>query len=173
MIIIYTGNGKGKTTAAIGTALRSIANRKEIVIVQFLKNGTSSEIKFLNNKTIKQFSNVTIKSFYNKNFTNPKKLTTSDFKKVQKALKFIDDAIKEKPFLFILDEILITLKFKLLNESIILKIIKQCRENNIHLILTGRSITKRLIKEADLVTEMKKIKHPFDHKVKAIKGLDY
>lgn len=173
MIIIYTGNGKGKTTAAIGTALRSIANRKKIVIVQFLKNGTSSEIKFLNNKGIKQFSNVTIKSFCNKKFTNPKKLTTSDFKKVQEALKFIYGAIKKKPFLLILDEILITLKFKLTNESIILKIIKQCRENNIHLILTGRGVTKRLIKEADLVTEMKKIKHPFDKKVKAIRGLDY
>lgn len=173
MIIIYTGNGKGKTTAAIGTALRSIANRKKIVVVQLLKNGTSSEIKFLTNKDIQKFSNVVIKCFCNKKFTDPKRLTKSDITMVKKALEFVDITIKEKPFLLILDEILITLKFKLTKESIILKIIKQCRKDNIHLILTGRGATKRLIKAADLVTEMKKIKHPFDKKEKAIKGIDF
>jgi cob(I)alamin adenosyltransferase len=185
MIIILTGRGKGKTSAAMGTALRAIYNKRKVIIIQFLKTDSSSEIKlFRKFQTMKQpacvpstsagrCDNVTIKSFGKKTLTNPKELTKKDFDLITKSLKFVEKSISQKPFLIILDEILVALKFKLIKESEILKIIKQCKKENIHLILTGRGATKELIKKADLVTEMRKIKHPFDEGVEAIKGLDY
>lgn len=193
MIIIYTGNGKGKTTAAIGAALRAIANKKKVVIVQFLKPGTSSEIKLLKNGTMGQCYNFlpeadppmpkagrpltamaeTIHSFGKKAPTNPAKLTKKDFEIVEKALEFTLTSIEKKPFLIILDEILVALKFKLLIEKQVMEIIRNCKANKIHLILTGRYATKRLIEKADIVTEMRNVKHHFDKGAKAVKGIDF
>ena len=79
MILLYTGNGKGKTTAAIGTALRALANNKKVTLVQFLKPGNSSEIKFL-----KKIPNLTLKSFGKKSLTDPRKLTQKDFILIKK-----------------------------------------------------------------------------------------
>jgi cob(I)alamin adenosyltransferase len=175
MVIIYTGNGKGKTTSAIGTALRAIANKKKVVIIQFLKPGTSSEIRLLkklNNLAIKQFSNLAIESFGKRTLTDPKNLTNKDFKSAKKALEFINISMKKKPFLIILDEILIALKFKLIKEEQVIGIMKKCKANKVHLILTGRGATKRLIKQADIVTEMRNVKHHFDKGAKAVKGID-
>lgn len=173
MIIIYTGNGKGKTTAAIGTVLRAIANKKKVVIVQFLKPGSSSEIKLLNNEAARQWNNLTIRSFGKKAPTDPRKPTKQDFELVNKAYEFTNASIKNKPFLIVADEILVALKFKLLKEKQVLEIIKNCKAEKIHLILTGRGATKRLKHSADIVTEMRNVKHHFDKGIKAVKGIDF
>jgi cob(I)alamin adenosyltransferase len=183
MIIIFTGNGKGKTSAAIGTVLRAIYRKKKVVIVQFLKTSSSGEIRLLKDLTIqplvpRSFSeegsnHLTIYSFGKKTFTNPKKLTEKDQQIINKSLQITNKVIASKPFLLIMDEILIALKFKLISEKQILEIIDDCKKKDIHLILTGRGATKKLIEAADLVTEMKKIKHPFDKGIEAIEGVDF
>ncbi len=170
MIMIFTGDGKGKTSAAIGTSLRALGNHKKVVLIQFLKKGDSSEIKFLKRNSSK---NLVIKSFGKTKLTNPKNLTKEDFSIAKKAINFTNESVSQKPFLLILDEILIALKFGLIQEIDIIKIIEKCKLDNIHIILTGRGATKKLIDNADLVTGMKCIKHPFDIGAKAIKGIDF
>lgn len=170
MIMIFTGNGKGKTTAAIGTSLRALGNYKKVIIVQFLKKGDSSEIKFLKGINIK---NLLIKSFGKARLTDPKNLTKEDFSIARNAINFTIQSVSQKPFLLILDEILIALKFGLIQEKDIMNIIEKCRSDKIHLILTGRGATKKLIDNADLVTDMKCIKHPFEKNKRAILGIDY
>lgn len=169
MIMIFTGNGKGKTTAAIGTSLRALGNLQSATIIQSLKTGKSSEIKFLEKNT----KHLIVKSFGKSKLTDPKNLTKEDYALAQEALNYTKKSVLEKPFLLILDEILVALKFGLIQEVDIIKIIDKCKSKKIHLLLTGRGATKSLIKKADLVTEMRCIKHPFEKGMKAVKGIDY
>jgi len=167
--MIFTGKGKGKTSAAIGTCLRSIAESKTVYLIQFLKSGNSGEVKCLKNFKAK----FKYKSFGKNSFTKPDKLTKKDFDIARKGVKESLKAIDEVPFLLVLDEILITLEFGLTKERDIIRIVNKCNENQVHLILTGRGANENLIELADLVTEMKCIKHPFDKDHEAIKGIDY
>jgi len=176
MIIIFSGNGKGKTSAAMGTSLRAIAHKRKVSIVQFLKPGDSSEIKLL--KTLSKsrssyFRNLTVTSWGKKTWTYPDNLTEEDFLCTDNALRAVKTAVSKNPFLLIIDEILVALKFKLLTEEIIFKIIDDCKKRGIHLILTGRGSTKQLEKRADLVTEMENVKHPFDKGTQAVLGIDF
>lgn len=176
MIIIYSGEGKGKTTAAMGAALRAIQHKKKIEIVQFLKPGDSSEIKFLKGLKKQQprkLKSLKISSWGKNDWTYPNDLKEEDFEATAKALKQVHTAIAEKPFLLIIDEILVALKFHLLDETAIGDIIDQCNENKIHVILTGRGVTNNLIRKADLVTEMVNVRHPFDKGNKAVEGIDF
>lgn len=176
MILIFSGNGKGKTSAAIGTALRALANKKKVSIVQFLKPGNSSEITLLQKLASSRsafFRNLSVTSWGKKTWTYPDNLVEEDFTHTNNALKAVKKAISKKPFLLVADEILVALKFKLLTEEIILNIIKECKKKKVHLALTGRGSTKHIEKEADLVTEMINVKHPFDSGEKAILGIDY
>ena len=172
MIIIFTGDGKGKTSAAITTVLRSLAADKAVSLIQFLKTGFSGEIEVLNKLKSHTYKNISIQSFGSRKLVDPKNLQKDDFDLFNEALIATNHSIATKPFLLVLDEILVALKFKLINEEDLIKIISTCKEKNIHLILTGRGATKKITAEADLVTEMKKIKHPFDQGKKAIKGID-
>lgn len=174
MIIIFTGEGKGKTTTAVGTALRAVERNKKVLIIQFFKSPKfikSGEIEFLKKLN---FDNIQISSFGMKRWLNPKKINNEDHGCFKSGLnKFYKGLINFKPFLVILDEILIALKFGITNEDEIIKLFDKCNKLNIHLIITGRGATEKLIAKADLVTEMKKIKHPYDRGTKAIEGLDY
>ncbi len=171
MVIIFYGNGKGKTSSAIGTVIRALSYGKKVSIIQFLKPGNSGEIKFL--KSLKVKNKLNIKSFGKKTFTNPNKLTNYDFRLVKKAINYTKSEISKKLFLLILDEILIALRFKLIDEKRILNIIESAKRNKIHLILTGAYITKTLVQNADIVTQMKNVKHAYYQGLSAIKGLDF
>lgn len=170
MIIIFKGKGKGKTSAAIGTALRALYHNRKVIIIQFLKTGSSGEMKLLNKYLSK---NLTIHSFGKKAFTNEGSLNKKDYSTVKKAILETSRAIDNKPFMIILDELLVALKFKLVEEGDILNIMKQCRKINVHLIITGRGASKSITNKADLVTEMKNIKHPYEKGIKAVKGIDF
>lgn len=174
MIMIFSGNGKGKTTAAFGIILRALANYKTVFLVQFYKTGDSSEVHFLRRLINKKLAKlIKIKTFGTKEFINPKRLKIKDYNITKNAIKYIYKSIELNPFLLVLDEILIALKFKLITQEEILKIISLCKECKINLILTGRGATKKLINYSDLTTNMRKIKHPYDSGIKAIKGIDY
>ena len=171
MIIIFTGNGKGKTTAAIGQAIRAIGQDKRVLMIQFIKKeGVSGEQKFIKKLKSPKFKIIaTGKGFVS--MPGDKISFPAHKKSAQNGLKLAKRAIKSKKWdLIILDEINVAVDLKLIKAVDVLKILKPIE---IDIIFTGRHTPKSFIKKADLVTEMKEIKHPFKKGIKAVKGIEY
>lgn len=171
LVQVYTGSGKGKTTAALGLALRGAGWGKKVVIYQFLK---SPALKLGERKAIAK-TKLAIKivpvdikwNLYKKN----NKAQVAD--KIDKTCKGIHTvAQKGKYDLIILDEIIYCCWKKLVSLEQIKKIIK-AKQKSVEIILTGRGATKELINLADLVTEMKEVKHPFKKGIPARQGIEY
>ena len=169
---VYTGDGKGKTTAAVGLAVRAAGNGYNVFMVQFLKGGKTGEIESA--KKMAPFFNI---------FRFEKKRgffwTLSDEEKielkeeVQKAYEFCKEALKEeKCDILIMDEIMGALSNKLVSEEQVLELIEN-KPDNIELILTGRNVPKSIIDKANLVTEMKDIKHYFNEGVPSREGIEF
>ncbi|MDO8570828.1 MAG: cob(I)yrinic acid a,c-diamide adenosyltransferase [Candidatus Daviesbacteria bacterium] len=170
MVIVYTGNGKGKTTAALGLILRSSGYGKKILLIQFIKNSFSGELKSL--KKIKGVKVIRGGRGYVGIMGD--KLSLEEHKKVaQKTLKKLSHEIKSGNWdLIVADEILGALTGKLIKLADVLEIIKK-KPENLDLVLTGRGTPKEIINLSDLATEMKEIKHPFKSGKMAKKGIDY
>ncbi|MCX7833273.1 MAG: cob(I)yrinic acid a,c-diamide adenosyltransferase [Ignavibacteria bacterium] len=180
-IHIYYGDGKGKTTAALGLALRAIGAGKRITIIQFDKGGSDefySERRIINFLKDKGFK---INLYSTGNFRIDKKRRfrfeniNSDYEEALSGLKLTKDLIsKGKQDILILDEIISAVYTKLLSKKQVEEIIELYNKNrNFELILTGRKIWKKLKDSADLITQMKKIKHYFDKGIIAKKGIEY
>jgi cob(I)alamin adenosyltransferase len=175
LIQIYTGNGKGKTTAAFGLALRAAGWGKSVVIYQLLK---SSTLELGERKAVKETSlPIKIEAFdiewdMAKSF-NDKTAVENARNKISKICGKIADEAKQKKYdIIILDEIVFCLSKKLADIAWIKNIIES-RDTSVEIILTGRGATDELIELADLVTEIKSIKHPFDKGIKARKGIEF
>ena len=170
LIQVYTGNGKGKTTAALGLALRAIGWNYKVCMVQFIKgNEKIGEIQI----SKKQIPHLSIHQFYNDKKYSIIKPDQKYQKSVIEAWEFFKKILQKNKYdIIILDEINIALHYKLLNINEIIKVLKN-KPQNVELILTGRSAPKKIIQIADLVTEMKLIKHPFYKNIKARKGIEY
>lgn len=167
MIHIYTGNGKGKTTAALGLALRASGCGMKVFIGQFLKGKNYGELVCL-----RKNKNIKVEQFGTKCFVKTKP-AAKDIALAKKGLKKIEGIIASKKFsVVILDEIIIAIYLKLIDVDDVLKIIKTAPKS-IELILTGRYASNKLIRTSDYVTEMKEIRHPFKNKVKARKGIEF
>ncbi|MCE5194219.1 MAG: cob(I)yrinic acid a,c-diamide adenosyltransferase [Nitrospiraceae bacterium] len=167
---IYTGKGKGKTTAAVGLAVRAKSRGLKVLFIQFMKSdvdkGETNVLKNLSVK-IKKFSKIS-SPFFNPDINRDqlKKNTT-------KALSFIKKITRNEKFdMIILDEFNCLLSEKLITEDEALDLILN-KPSSLELVLTGRGATKRLIRNADYVTEMKITKHPFSNGVKARKGIEF
>lgn len=172
LVYAFSGDGKGKTTAAFGTALRAISRKKKVYIVQFLKSKDWFDIGEIS--VLKNLNGVFIYQFGKKGWVNPKKLTKEDHQVTKEALDKCYEIIeKKKPFLLILDEILVAFLFKLISEKEVLNIIEKSRVNDINLIITGRGISKNIIDACDLVSQMELIKHHYDKGEIALEGLEY
>ena len=167
---MYTGNGKGKTTAAIGLAIRAAGRGFKTYIAQFMKQGKYGETLFINNH-LKDF--ITVEQFGLPGFHHSgKEVTEKEINAAMEGIRAIKKAIKSQEYnIIVLDEVNVLLHFKIINPAVILEIIKN-KSNNIELILTGRHAPKEIISEADLVTEMKEIKHYFTNKVIARIGIE-
>jgi len=171
LVIVYTGDGKGKTTAALGTALRAAGHGKKILIVQFIKSFKRyGEIKFVKNFDC----GIEIKTM-GKGYVRIKGDSHAFEEHVKAAkgtLEFAKDQILSKKYhIIVLDEINIALDKKLLTFNEVAELIKQ-KPPDLHLILTGRGAPKKLIELADLVSEVKEIKHPFRKGIPAQKGIE-
>ncbi len=170
MVIIYTGEGKGKTTAALGLALRAAGYGKKVLIVQFGKAKFSGELKSLKLlKTVKiiQGGKGFVKILGDKiSFKEHKKTAHDTYDYIYK------EAISKKWDLIIADEIIGAVSGKLLNLTQVLKLIKD-KPQDLDLVLTGRNAPVTLIKRADLVTEMVSKKHPFEKGISAKEGIDF
>ena len=165
---IYTGNGKGKTTAAFGLALRACGADKKVFIAQFVKGKTYSEIKaaqnYLPQAEIKQYGN---------GYFIVKKPTDADIESAQQGLNEIKELIQSERYdLVILDEIFIALHYKLISVEAVTELITN-KPANLELVLTGRYAPNEIIELADLVTEMKEVKHYYKKGVPARKGIEF
>jgi len=166
-IQIYTGNGKGKTTAALGLILRASGAGLKIYLGQFIKRGKTSELKALEQK----FPNVTVESYGQGGFIKDKP-TKEDIKRAWQGYLKLSEAVTGKEYdMVIADEINIAISIGLLSAEDVLALMER-KPANVELVLTGRSADPRLIKRADLVTEMKEIKHYFAAGVTARQGIE-
>ena len=171
LIIVHTGTGKGKSTAAFGMVFRGIAHGMSCAVVQFIK-GTwaTGEKKFL----VEKYPNECQFFVSGDGFTWDTQDREKDINLVKsswiKALSYLKDPNYK---LIILDEIIVAIKLGYIDESEIIKGIN-LRPELTHVFLTGRGASKNLIDSADLVTEMKLIHHPFrEQGVKAQEGIEY
>ncbi|MEW5758005.1 MAG: cob(I)yrinic acid a,c-diamide adenosyltransferase [Candidatus Omnitrophota bacterium] len=167
MIQVYTGEGKGKTTAAFGLALRALGAGLRVYVAQFIKNGSFCEIK-----TIKTLKNIEIEQFGLGCFIRQTP-SEKEMKLVSKGFAKIKKIISEKFYdVIILDEANIVLDLKMINLADFLNSIKSASKNK-EIILTGRNAPKELIRLADLVSEIKEIKHYYKKGIKARKGIEF
>jgi len=170
LIIINTGQGKGKTTAALGMGIRTIGHGHKVAIIQFIKGGWEpGELSAL-----KTFGDKVKFHACGEGFTWETQDRKKDINLVKsswgKALSYLEDP---KYKLIILDEIIVAIKLGYIDEDEIIKGINS-RPILTHVVLTGRGASKELIDSADLVTEMKLIHHPFrEQGVKAQEGIEY
>lgn len=166
-IQVYTGNGKGKTTAALGLALRAAGAGQKVYIGQFLKGQKYSELNALT-----RFKDLIVVEQFGKKTFIIKKPHKNDILQVKQACTKIFNTIRQGRFdIVILDEINCALKLKLIKVIDILKIIKE-KPQHVEIVLTGRDAPKEILKIADLVTEMKEIKHYFNKGIVARRGIE-
>lgn len=167
MIQVYTGNGKGKTTASLGLALRAAGAGLKVYIGQFIKKGCYNEIKIL-----KKIKNIKIEQFGRGYFINrhPNK---KDIELANKGLEKIKKAVSNNHYsLIILDEINVALNFKLIELNDVLDIIKNVPKKT-ELVLTGRYAHDKIIKIADLVSCIENKKHYYNKNLRARRGIEY
>ena len=171
MLQIYIGDGKGKTTAAVGLSIRCAGSGKRVLFTQLLKDNTSSEINVLKNVTgIEFLANTPIEKFYFL-MSEEEKLETQRIM-LDSLSNVIEEVIREPYDMLVIDEALTAYQLGLLNKERFLTFLVD-KKDEIEIILTGREAPEELIVLADYVSEIKKIKHPYDHKLPARKGIEY
>ncbi len=169
MVQLFTGNGKGKTSAALGAILRALGHGMKVFIVFFMK-GNYPYGEF---STLSRLSNVDVASFGFRHFTDLANLKPEEIEQAKLALSAARQAMLSGNYdLVVLDEVNVAVNFKLIDVDEVVKLVND-KPPKVELILTGRYADARLIKLADLATEMVKLKHPYDKGVKARKGIEY
>ncbi|MEA3476443.1 MAG: cob(I)yrinic acid a,c-diamide adenosyltransferase [Candidatus Cloacimonadota bacterium] len=168
MLQIYTGNGKGKTTAAIGLAIRYLGHNKKVCLIQFMKkNFKYGEIVFLS-----KIKNVDVFQFGTPEFVNKINPKPIDFEEAEKGLKKAKEVLKSKKYdLIILDELNVALDFNLLELSKVLSLLDEIKNEEV--VITGRYAPPELVAKADLVTEMREVKHYYKKGIGAREGNEY
>lgn len=167
MIQVYTGNGKGKTTAALGLALRAAGAGFKVYIAQFIKGKRYSELD-----AIKKISNITLvqcgRACFIKNKPRPR-----DFVLAQAGLEKVKKALARKCYrIIILDEVNIALKLGLLMIEDVIGIIKSAPSAT-ELILTGRYAPPEICKIADLISDIREVKHHYQKGARARRGIEF
>ena len=166
-IQLFTGNGRGKTTAAIGLAIRAAGAGKTVFIAQFVKGMHYSELE-----SLKLIPQILVQQFGLDCFI-VKKPAQKDIDAAQKGLEVVTDAIRKNSYdMVILDEICIALHYKLLPTKALVQLLQE-KPAEMEIILTGRYASKEIIKIADLVTKMKEIKHYYNKGIQARKGIEF
>lgn len=171
LIHIYCGDGKGKTTAALGLALRACGNGYKVILVQFLKSQHTSELGILS--CIENIEVLRSKKSdkFTWNLTDDEKtaLTEDNNSIFQKVVSSIE---QDRKTLVIFDEIIGAINTKLIDEALVLDFLKN-KPLQAEVVLTGRDPYDKLLCLADYVSEIKKIKHPFDNGISAREGIEY
>ncbi|MGB0855645.1 MAG: cob(I)yrinic acid a,c-diamide adenosyltransferase [Nitrosopumilus sp.] len=172
LTIVYTGKGKGKTTAALGIALRAIGYEKKICMIQFIKGSWHYGEMDSSKRLEPEFEMIAI----GKGFVGiiDDKSSKDDHEKIAKeAIRISNEKIHSGNYdIVILDEVNYAINLNLISVNDVLSLIKS-KPGELDLILTGNYAKPQIIEIADLVTEMREIKHPFQRGIKAKKGIDF
>lgn len=168
LIQVYTGDGKGKTTAALGLALRAAGRNMKVLIVQFMKKWDYGELH-----SVKLIPNITLETFGTKEFIYKGKVKKIDYKEAEKAFSFGIEGMQSGNYdIVIFDELNMALYYELLDLKEVVKKIME-KPQNVEIVITGRRASEEIIEIADLVTEMREIKHPYQKGIKARIGIEY
>ncbi len=171
LIHIYCGDGKGKTTAAIGLAVRAVGSDMKVVFTQFMKGNSSNEINVL-----EKIENINL-IFCDKQFGFVWNMTRQEkeeakieyTKQFEKTVRY---AIDNNADLLIMDEFMSCFELQFIDNKKALEFLKN-KPENLEIVLTGRNPSKELCDLADYITDMQKIKHPFDNGLIARKGIEF
>jgi cob(I)alamin adenosyltransferase len=169
LLLVYTGNGKGKTTAALGLAFRALGHGMPVSIIQFIKGSWE-----YGEKTAAQhFDNLLDFHVMGRGFTWKSDDLEKDIAMAKEAWEFAEKTIMEaKHRLVILDELTYLISYHMVEEQDILEVLG-ARPAGVDIVITGRDASEKLQKAADLVTEMKEIKHHYKKGIKARQGIEY
>ena len=169
LVQIFTGNGKGKTTAAMGTIVRAAGHGLRVLLVSFMKGDYS----YGEYNTLSKIPNVEVSLFGFRNLIDPSNVKPEEKEQAGMALAKAREAVCSGKYdLVVLDEVNVALGYNLIEVDEVIRLIKD-KPPAVELILTGRYADNRLIELADLVTEMVKVKHPIDQGIQARKGIEY
>ncbi len=169
LVQVYTGNGKGKTSAAFGLALRAIGRGLKVYIIQFIKGGFDYGELYV----IDRLPNLTLKAFGQGKFITEFPPSSKDKEIAKETLQLAKEVVQSGEYdIVILDEINVALSLHLIKTEEVIELIKN-KPKHVELVLTGRYAPKEIIEIADLVTEMKEIKHPFQKGIPPRKGIEY
>lgn len=170
-IQLYCGDGKGKTTASLGLALRAAGSGMKVIFVQFLKGSDTSELK-----SLESIPNITVirntKEFGFYNTMNENDIKEITLMHTQNFMKAIEKVKNGECDLLVLDELCAAYEKSLIEQEAVRDFIKN-KPENLELVMTGRNPDIFLIEHADYISEIKKIKHPFDKHVPARLGIEY
>ena len=166
--MLFTGDGKGKTTSAVGAAVRAAGHGAEVLIIQFMKGRLYGELAAL-----EKLDNVTVEQHGRDEFVDPKKPEKIDVDLARRGWERAVEAVASgPPGMLVLDEINVAVSFGLIPLETVLRFIRE-RPDGMDLILTGRYAHDDLIEAADTVTEMREIKHHYNSGVQMRKGIEY
>ena len=169
LVYIFTGEGKGKTSTALGVVLRALGHGLRVHITYFMKG----DYPYGERRILSQLPNVDFASFGSVGFVNQAKVKPEEIEQAKRALADAREAMLSGNYdLVVLDEVNLAVAWKLVGLEDVLRFIND-KPQNVEVILTGRQADAKLIKVADLVTEMVKVKHPHDKGIKARRGIDY
>ncbi len=169
LVQVFTGDGKGKTSAALGVVLRALGHGLRVYIVFFMKG----DYPYGERNILSQLPNVNMASFGTTEFIYPANIKPEEIQQARQALAAAREAMLSGNYdLVVLDEVNLAAAWKLVELDEVIKLISD-KPPNVELILTGRKADTKLIQLADLVTEMLKIKHPYDEGVVGRKGIEY
>lgn len=173
-IQIYTGNGKGKTTASLGLAMRALGRKWKVLIVMFTKGGDNyGELKSFKNLSDEISNNLTIVQAGLDRIVYARNKSEDDEKEIKQGWDITKKAILNDEYqLIILDEINIAIDLKILDIDEVIEVLKN-KPKDMEIVLTGRNAHKKAIEIAHLVSEIKPVKHYWDTGVVARKGIEY
>lgn len=170
LLIVFTGNGKGKTTAALGTGLRAWGHGMKVCMIQFIKGREGGEVKAASR--LDGFEVLPMgRGFVG--IGNDIHQREEHVRAAREALERVKEKISSGQYqLIILDEINNALSLGLIDLQELVDLLKK-RPEDLHMILTGRDAPPELLEMADLVTEMRDVKHPYQKGIRALEGIDY
>jgi cob(I)alamin adenosyltransferase len=169
LIQVFTGDGKGKTSAAIGTVIRALGHGLKVYIAQFMKSDYISGER----QVLSGLAGVTLDSFGSSRFVDPDNIRPEEKAEAARGLAAARQAMLGGEYdLVVLDEVNLAVAFNLLGVDEVLEFIA-AKPEDVGLVLTGRQADKELVQAADLVTECLKIKHPYDTGVEGAEGFEY
>jgi len=169
LVQVYSGDGKGKTSAAFGLALRAVGRGLKVYVIQFIKGGFDYGELYV----VERLPNFKLKAFGRGKFVTDVPPTEDDVKLAREAFELAREVVSSGEYdIVVLDEINVALHLKLIGIDEVVDLVRR-KPKHVELVLTGRYVPPEIVELADLVTEMREVKHPYTKGVPPRKGIEY